>query len=223
MENQNIAIAIDGPAASGKSTVAKSLAKRLGLIMVNTGAMYRAIAWASIQHHVDVNDSEAVVGLLQKVDFTCGVEEGISTILVDGVNPGDELRQDPVNQRVSTVAQIAEVRSLLVDKQREYLRLGSVVMEGRDIGSVVFPDTPFKFYIDASEEVRAARRGAEGIADSLAERDKKDSERKISPLVISEGACVIDSSEMSVDQVIEKVLTTLKKLGAPAELFTYSE
>jgi len=218
--NHNIAIAIDGPAASGKSTVAKRLARQLGLIMVNTGAMYRAVAWATIQRSVDASDSESVLKMLDEVEFTCGVEEGVSTILVNGIYPGDELRQDPVNQRVSAVAQIPEVRALLVKKQREYLALGSLVMEGRDIGSVVFPNTPFKLYIDASEEVRAARRGAEGIKDALSERDKKDSERKISPLVVAEGATMIDTSEMNIDQVVERAIEILQEKGAPEELFS---
>ena len=222
MKNKHIAVAIDGPAASGKSTVAKTLAKKLGLIMVNTGAMYRAIAWATIEKGVDAEDSEAVTAMLEQVELTCGVEQGMSTIIVDGVSPGEALRQDPVNRRVSQVAQVPAVRSLLVEKQREYLELGSVVMEGRDIGSVVFPDTPFKMYIDASEEVRAARRGAEGITDSLAERDKKDSERKIAPLVVAEGAVVIDSSEMTIDQVVDAALEVLKQKGAPPEILQYA-
>lgn len=215
---KNIAIAIDGPAASGKSTVAKTLAKRLGLIMVNTGAMYRAVAWATIEKGVDPADSEAVIKMLDEVKFTCGVNDNMSTILVDGVDPGDALRQDAVNQRVSKVAAIPEVRELLVQKQRDYLELGSVVMEGRDIGSVVFPDTPFKIYIDASEEVRRQRRAAEGIVDELGKRDEEDSKRKTAPLVVAEGAVKIDSSELSIEQVIERVLDILKERGAPAEL-----
>jgi len=186
--------------------------------MVNTGAMYRAIAWATIQQGIDAENAEAVVKMLDEVEFTCGVENGLSTILVDGHHPGDELRQDLVNQRVSIVAQIPEVRSLLVDKQREYLKLGSLVMEGRDIGSVVFPDTPFKMYIDASEEVRSARRRAEGIEDSLSDRDKKDSERKVSPLVVADGAVVIDSSEMNIDEVVAAAVKVLKERGAPTDL-----
>ncbi|GAA5497141.1 cytidylate kinase [Rubritalea halochordaticola] len=215
---ENIAIAIDGPAASGKSTVAKTLAKRLGLIMVNTGAMYRAVAWATIQKGVDPADSEAVIKMLGEVEFSCGVSDNLSTILVDGVDPGDALRQDAVNQRVSKVAAIPEVRELLVQRQRDYLELGSVVMEGRDIGSVVFPDTPFKIYIDASEEVRRQRRAAEGIVDELGKRDEEDSKRKTAPLVVAEGAVKIDSSELSIEQVIERVLEILKERGAPVEL-----
>lgn len=218
MSSNHIAIAIDGPAASGKSTVAKTLAKRLGLIMVNTGAMYRAVAWATIQKGIDPTDADAVIGMLDDVEFSCGVEDGFSTILVDGFYPGEELRQDAVNSRVSKVASIPEVRELLVGKQRDYLELGSVVMEGRDIGSVVFPDTPFKMYIDASEEVRLARRSAEGLADEVAKRDAEDSKRKTSPLVVAEGATVIDSSEMGIEEVVSAALAVLKEKGAPEEL-----
>ena len=214
----NIAVAIDGPAASGKSTVAKTLAKKLGLIMVNTGAMYRAVAWATLRDGVNPDDAGAVIEMLGKVDFSCGVEDGVSTILVDGFYPGEELRQDAVNNRVSRVAAIPEVRKLLVAKQRDYLKLGSLVMEGRDIGSVVFPDTPFKIYIDASEEVRLARRSAEGLADEVAKRDAEDSKRKASPLVVADGAVVIDSSEMNIDEVVNAAMEVLRERGAPASM-----
>ncbi|MBT8036880.1 MAG: (d)CMP kinase [Verrucomicrobiae bacterium] len=209
----HVAIAIDGPAASGKSTVARRLAQRLGLIMINTGAMYRAIAWTTIQKHVDAADARAVIAMLGGVEITCGVNDGGSTILIDGVDPGDALREDPVNARVSKVAAIPEVRDLLVAKQRDYLALGSLVMEGRDIGSVVFPDTPYKIYIDASEEVRLARRSAEGLADVVSQRDAEDSKRKTSPLIVADGATVIDSSDMDIDQVVEVALDTLQSQG----------
>lgn len=215
----HIAVAIDGPAASGKSTVAKTLAKKLGLIMVNTGAMYRAVAWATIRDGVNPDDAQAIVRMLDSVTFSCGVEDGLSTILVDGFYPGDELRQDAVNQRVSRIASVPEVRALLVEKQREYLALGSLVMEGRDIGSVVFPDTPFKIYIDASEEVRLARRSAEGLDDAVAKRDAEDSKRKISPLKVANGAVVIDSSNMGIEEVVNTALKILKEKGAPVEMF----
>ncbi|MBT7959201.1 MAG: (d)CMP kinase [Akkermansiaceae bacterium] len=211
--NKNFAIAIDGPAASGKSTVARKLAQRLGLIMINTGAMYRAIAWATIQRDVDVQDPDAVVAMLDEIDLACGVRDGGSTIMIDGVDPDEALREDAVNLLVSAVAAISEVRVLLVAKQREYLTLGSLVMEGRDIGSVVFPDTPYKLYIDASEEVRMARRSAEGLADVVSKRDAEDSKRKASPLIVAHGAVVIDSSEMSIDEVVEAALITLRKQG----------
>lgn len=210
------AIAIDGPAASGKSTVARRLAQRLGLIMINTGAMYRAIAWATLQKGVDASDSGAVASMLREIAVSCGVKDGQSTILIDGVDPGDALREDQVNARVSRVAAVPEVRDLLVDKQREYLKLGSLVMEGRDIGSVVFPDTPYKLYIDASEEVRLARRSAEGLADVVSKRDEEDSKRKNSPLVVADGAVVIDSSDMNIDEVVEAALAELRCRGLDA-------
>ena len=207
------AVAIDGPAASGKSTVARRLAKRLNLIMVNSGAMYRAIAWATIQRGVDASDAEAVVAMLDEIEISCGVSDDQSTILIDGVDPGDALRENQVNGRVSKVAAVPEVRDLLVAKQREYLELGSLVMEGRDIGSVVFPDTPYKLYIDASEEVRMARRSAEGLTDVVSKRDAEDSKRKTSPLVVADGAAVIDSSEMNIDEVVEAALDQLRARG----------
>jgi len=120
------------------------------------------------------------------------------------------------------VAAIPEVRALLVAKQRDYLELGSVVMEGRDIGSVVFPDTPFKVYIDASEEVRLARRSAEGLDDAVAKRDEEDSNRKASPLIVADGAVVIDSSEMNIDEVVDAVVEILRERGAPLELLGVS-
>jgi len=215
-KHHHFAIAIDGPAASGKSTVARRLAKHLGLIMINTGAMYRAIAWATIQKGVDAADPEAVIAMLEETDVACGVRDGNSTILIDGIDPGDALRADDVNTRVSAVAAIPEVRDLLVAKQREYLTLGSLVMEGRDIGSVVFPDTPYKLYIDASEEVRLARRSAEGLTDVVSKRDAEDSNRKTSPLIVAEGATVIDSSDMDIDEVVETALTILRSQGLPS-------
>jgi len=151
--------------------------------------------------------------MLDDIEITCGVENGQSTILIDGVDPGEALREDQVNARVSKVAAVPEVRDLLVAKQREYLKLGSLVMEGRDIGSVVFPDTPYKLYIDASEEVRLARRCAEGLHDVVSKRDEEDSKRKTSPLVVADGAVVIDSSEMNIDEVVEAALSQLRSQG----------
>ncbi len=209
----NFAIAIDGPAASGKSTVARLLAQRLELIMINTGAMYRALAWAMIQKSVDVTDHAAVMQMLGDIDVSCGVKDSGSIILIDGVDPGEALRQDGVNNLVSKVAAIPEVRKLLVKKQRDYLALSSLVMEGRDIGSVVFPDTPYKIYIDASEEVRLKRRSAEGLDDVVSQRDSEDSKRSVSPLIVADGATVIDSSEMDIDEVVDAALEVLKQQG----------
>ena len=207
------AIAIDGPAASGKSTIARILAERLGLIMVNTGEMYRAVTLAVVRRSIDPENSAAIAELLEGLDFTCSVTNRQSQVLLEGVPPGDELRSDTVNAAVSQVAAVPEVRKLLVAKQRELLRHGDVVMEGRDIGSVVFPETPFKIYVDASEEVRAQRRAAQGEVDVVAKRDQQDAARKTSPLIVPEGAAVIDTSEMDIAQALEAVMAVLTARG----------
>jgi cytidylate kinase len=207
------AIAIDGPAASGKSTAARRLAKELGLIMVNSGEMYRAVTLAVIQKEVDPSDPVAVVKLLEEIDLHCAVKEGLSVVLLEGTHPGAALRSDTVNAAVSQVAAVPEVRDLLVAAQRELLDLGDLVMEGRDIGSVVFPHTPFKIYIEASEEVRNQRRRAEGQVDEVSSRDRQDAGRNISPLIVAEGAQVIDSSELSIEEVVEASLDVLRERG----------
>jgi len=209
------AIAIDGPAASGKSTVAKELSQRLGLIMVNSGSMYRAVTWKLLSLQVDPADGEAVAAALADMKIECGVDEDrLSSIVIDGFQPGrSELKSDEVNAAVSLAAAHPVVRERLLTLQRNYLTVGDLVMEGRDIGSVIFPETPFKFYIDASEEVRNARRSAEGLTDSLGERDKRDSQRKSSPLVISDDACVIDSTHLTIDEVVEQALKKITEQG----------
>jgi cytidylate kinase len=212
-EGKGIAIAIDGPAASGKSSVARRVAEELGFVFVNSGAMYRAFAWQVIQSEVDASDADAVLALLGKTQFECGEQEGVGTVLVNGVDPGEELTSDSVNSTVSAIASYPEVRERLVAAQRAYRNRSHVVMEGRDIGSVVFADTPYKFYIDASPEVREKRRRDQGIEDSIGERDRQDSTRKASPLVAAEGAIVVDSSDLNLEQVVEQVLAHLLEKG----------
>jgi cytidylate kinase len=208
-------IAIDGPAASGKSTVAKRVAAALGIVFVNSGAMYRAFTWWVLRHEIDPVDTTVVLELLGRTEFTCGESDGVGTIAVGGIPmTRDELSAPEVNAGVSDIAAIPEVRERLVAEQRRYASARGVVMEGRDIGSVVFPDTPCKFYIDASPEVREARRRAEGIDDSIAKRDRIDSSRKASPLVIPEDAVVVDSSEMGIDEVVEAVMRSIRERSA---------
>lgn len=213
IEEQNLVVAIDGPAASGKSSVSRVLSEKLGLLHVNSGAMYRALAWSVVGQGIDPEDADAVIAHLEEIDIVCGAEGRSATLTVDGVDPGEGLRAQPVNDAVSAVAKIPAVREVLVAKQREYRKLGGIVMEGRDIGSVVFPETPYKFYIDASPEVRAARRRGEGITDDLAKRDATDSGRKASPLVAAEGAIVIDTSEMDFESVVAAVIEGLNQRG----------
>ncbi len=208
------AIAIDGPAASGKSTLARELARRLGLVMVNSGAMYRAVTWAAINRGIDPADAPAVVRMLDSLEITCGSDGSSSTILIDGRHPGDEaLRAEAVNSAVSTVAAIPEVRERLVALQRDYLARTSVVMEGRDIGSVVFPDTPFKIYVTADEAVRAKRRRAMGEIDSVSTRDAADSKRKTAPLVVAPGAAVLDNSAHTIESGVQAAIDILKQQG----------
>jgi len=208
-----VAIAIDGPAASGKSTLARLLAERLGLIMVNSGAMYRAITWKVLEENIDPHDKSAVIGLLGRIHIACGDDGRMSTITIDGVDPGDALRSEKVNAHVSTISAIPEVRDLLVELQRGYLKHTSIVMEGRDIGSVVFPDTPYKIYVDADEEVRANRRRIMGEVDSIACRDAADSKRQTAPLIIADGAVLLDTSHHTIESGVDAAVGILRSQG----------
>lgn len=206
-------IAIDGPAASGKSSVARVLAERLRALFVNSGAMYRAVTWAALEAGLDVSDAAAVTAWVQSIRIECSAAGGQSLILIDGTDPAPHLRDPLVNAAVSALSAVPEVRHILVENLRRYASLGSLVMEGRDIGSVVFPETPYKFYIDASEAVRASRRAAQGETDAIAKRDAQDSTRRTAPLRIAENAVVIDTSEMDLEQVLAAALTHLQQRG----------
>lgn len=209
------AIAIDGPAASGKSTVAKLIADRLGYTFINTGAMYRAVTWYMLEQGIDPADTDAVLAALPSVPLSFGKDGSRSVVLCNGSPLTEELTRQEVNDHVSSIAAIPEVRSLLVNRQRDYNRQEPVVMEGRDIGTVVFPNTPFKYFVTASEEVRAARRAAEGLTDSIAERDRKDSSRATAPLAQAQDALLVDTSDMSIDQVVNFITDNIQqKLSA---------
>lgn len=204
-------ITIDGPAASGKSSIARLVAKRLGFTYVNTGNMYRAVTWAVVNAGVDPSSAEAVRSVAAALTLESPIVEGRTLVSVAGRALTDaELNSDAVNKAVSHVARVPEVRERLVADQRALAAAGPLVMEGRDIGSVVFPDSPHKIYVDASEEVRASRRNAQGHADQVAERDRLDKQRKTSPLVIPEGAKVIDNSHITLDEAVAQVLAALK-------------
>ncbi len=209
------AIAIDGPAASGKSTLARELAKRLGLVMVNSGAMYRAVTWKALQENIDPADDAAVIAMMDRIDIHCGEIGMKSTCTIDGVDPSNELRSEAINANVSAISAIPEVRDRLVQLQRNYLDHTSIIMEGRDIGSVVFPDTPFKIYIDADEDVRAARRAHVGEVDSVSKRDAADSERITAPLKIADGAVVLDTSHHTIESGVTAAIEILKQQGLP--------
>jgi len=205
-------ITIDGPAASGKSSVARLVARQIGAIYVNTGNMYRAMTWAVLDAQTDPADADAVRQACAAVEIQSPVVDGQTQVQVNGRTLTDaDLNSDPVNRAVSHVARVPEVRDRLVAAQRALVNVGPLVMEGRDIGSVVFPESQFKFYIDASEEVRASRRRAQGHTDQVAERDRLDSTRKTSPLVIPEGAVVIDNSHLTLEQAVQQVLQHLSQ------------
>ena len=204
-------IAFDGPAASGKSSVARELARQLGLVYVNSGAIYRAITWYLLEQEIDPDDRAAIVQTIGSLRIRCGIENYESRIHIDDVDPTSHLRDDPVNRAVSQVSTIAEVRHIATEKMRRFAEDHSLVVEGRDIGSVVFPDTPYKFYIDASPEVRSRRRAAEGQRDEIAARDRVDSSRRAAPLVIADDAYVIDTSNLAIDEVVDEILTRLRQ------------
>jgi cytidylate kinase len=213
----HLVIAIDGPAASGKSSVARRLAQRLGLIYVNTGAMYRAVTWQVVARGVPANDHEAVLALLGKTEIRCGVAVGESTIFLDGVDPTPNLVAPEVNSSVSHVAAIPQVRERLVALQREYALEHDVVMEGRDIGTVVFPDARVKIFLDADAAERVRRRAGEqpdvppaSLAAQIAERDERDRRRLESPLMQAPDAIYLDSTGRSAAEVEEDILRIVR-------------
>ena len=206
-------VAIDGPAASGKSSVARRLARRLGFAYVNSGAIYRALTWHILQKGIDTRDADRVIQAVESAQIACHLQNNESRILIDNVDPTDYLRNDRVNESVSHVSSVARVREIAVQKMRDCARNHDVVMEGRDIGSVVFPVTPYKFYVDASPDVRLRRRAAQGERDEIKMRDQADSSRPVSPLVIAQDAQVIDTSHLTIEGVVNEIIARLEQNG----------
>ena len=206
-------VAIDGPAASGKSSVARELARRLGFVYANSGAIYRAITWHLLEKGITAEDFDGVVQALESASITSCLLGGESRILIDNVDPAEHLRDSRVNESVARVSRLPAVREIVAKKLHDNARSDDLVVEGRDIGSVVFPNTPYKFYVDASPEVRLQRRAAQGERDEIALRDHADSSRPVSPLVIAKDAHVIDTSHLTVEKVICEILARLKETG----------
>ena len=206
-------VAIDGPAASGKSSVARRLARRLGFAYVNSGSIYRALTWHILQKGIDTRNADRVIQAVESAQIACHLQNNESRILIDNVDPTDYLRNDRVNESVSHVSSVARVREIAVQKMRDCARNRDVVMEGRDIGSVVFPDTPYKFYVDASPDVRSRRRAAQGERDEIKMRDQADSSRSVSPLVIAQDAHVIDTSHLTIEGVVNEIIARLEQNG----------
>jgi cytidylate kinase len=199
-----VVVAIDGPAGSGKSTLSRALAERLGLKRLDTGAMYRSVAWAVLQRGVDPADAASVAEVARRLVVDVG-----DRVVADGTDITEAIRGPEVSATVSSVAANPAVRAVMVDAQRAWVAAhGGGVVEGRDIGSVVLPDATLKLYLDAAPEVRAARRAEEG-AEAVALRDRLDSTRATSPLGRPDGARVIDTGAHSVEEIVDQVLTWL--------------
>jgi cytidylate kinase len=206
-------VAIDGPAASGKSSVARELSGRLGFAYVNSGAIYRAITWHVLQKAIDPGDTVRVGQALESIKIACRLENDDSRIFIDDADPTDRLHEDRVNEAVSRVSRVPSVRGIVVRQMRDYARSYDLVVEGRDIGSVVFPDTPYKFYLDASPKVRLRRRAAQGQRDEITLRDHADSSRLASPLVVASDAHVIDTSLLTIEGVVNEIIDRLEQKG----------
>lgn len=211
-------IAIDGPAGAGKSTIAKSLARQLGYLFINTGAMYRAVAWKVLQQGISLADAERIGKVAEDslIELTGTVDA--LRVLIDGRDITENIVTPEISQAASQVSAISAVRRALVARQQEMGQAGGVVMEGRDIGTKVFPHAELKIYLDATSDARAARRFAEDSARGIAvaslaqmkaeieERDQRDKTRADSPLVQAEDAVYVDSSALSIAEVVEKLM-----------------
>ena len=209
-------IALDGTSASGKSTNAKLVAKALGYVYVDTGAMYRTLAWHCLRKHVDVNDEKAVAAACRKwkTKLECAEVNGLRAVrlLVDDYFPEKEIRLPETAAAVAHVAAVPKVRAWMKKTQRDCIQFGDLVMEGRDIGTNVFPETDYKFYLDATLAERTARRTADGVNENLAARDQRDSQRAVAPLMIALGAKVINNSSMTSEQTSQLLLKEIQKM-----------
>ncbi|HEV3015055.1 MAG TPA: (d)CMP kinase [Actinomycetota bacterium] len=218
----DVIVAIDGPAGSGKSTVARRVAQRAGLRYLDTGATYRALTLALLRRGIPVGDAEAVADAAKAVDLTLELppgRAGAARVLLDGVEPGLALRTPEVNATVSAVAAVPAVRELLVGLQRSLVGVGGIVVEGRDIGTVVWPDAHVKVFLTASEHERARRRsddteGGGETAETLARRDALDSGRAASPTRAAADALVLDSTTRTIDQVVDHLLQLIEAARA---------
>jgi cytidylate kinase len=214
-----LVVAVDGPGGSGKSTVARAVARRLGLRYLDTGAMYRAVTWLALERRVDVEDAEALAQLAERAVVSVATDPDAPAVSVDGADVSSEIRSRPVTSAVSAVSAVPAVRKRLVDQQRAIIAAGpgGIVVEGRDIGTVVSPDAPVKVFLTASTAERARRRSAEigepgddAFNQTMAElgrRDALDSGRSASPLTQAADALVVDSTELSVESVADRIVS----------------
>ncbi len=206
-----IVIAIDGTSASGKSTNSKLVAAALGYVYVDTGAMYRTLAWYCLQKKIDVHDPKAVASACRQWKTRLDSIDSKVRLLVDGYYPEKEIRTAEASAAAAHVAAVPKVREWMKKVQRECTQFGNLVMEGRDIGSHIFPETDFKFYLDASLDERSRRRSAEGVKEDLAARDKRDSQRAAAPLMIPLGAKVINNSSQTPEETSKVILDEIRR------------
>ena len=215
-------IAIDGPAGAGKSTIAKRLAKELGYVYVDTGAMYRAMAYYFLKNQVDTNDEEAIAKACPNVNVTIAYQDGEQQVLLNGENVNGVIRKEEVGKTASTTSVYPVVRAKLMDLQRELAMKENVIMDGRDIGTVVLPNADVKIFLTASSKVRAKRRydeltekGVEcdfdEIEKDIIDRDYRDMHRETAPLKQAEDALLLDSSELDIDGVVNKMKEIIKE------------
>ena len=217
MNTKKIAIAIDGPAGAGKSSISKVVANELGYLYIDTGAMYRGVTWAVLDSHVDVKNQKDVESLLPSLDLTLEPTANACKVFVKGQDVTDLIRQQQINENVSTIASYKGVREYFVERQQAMAAVGGVILDGRDIGSVVLPKAELKIYLTASVDARAKRRwlevqgtsneqSLEDIKNNVESRDEMDKNRDESPLVCVEDAIVVDSSNMTFDETVEHIL-----------------
>lgn len=216
-------MAIDGPASSGKSTVAKIIAKRFGYVYCDTGAMYRSVTWAALENGIDVSDTKQVIDLARRIKITFEPGQPDQRVFVDGHEVTKDIRTEKIAANVSAVAAIPEVRVQMVEQQRQIAQAGGIVMDGRDIGTTVLPDAQVKVFLVASAHERARRRYEENLQKGLATqsldeleaaiklRDQKDSTRKVSPLTQAKDAILIDTTSLTIDQVVDEISALIKK------------
>lgn len=210
--SKNLIIAIDGPSASGKSTNARMVAAALGYWHVDTGAMFRTLAWYCLKQRIDPEDTQAVETLCETWPAELQDSEGRIFLTVDGYEPASEIREESTSSIVSKVATAPRVRNWMKSTQRDCAKYGSIVMEGRDIGSHIFPETPFKFYLQASLAERNRRRAAEGVNEDISARDKMDSGRKVAPLQVADGAVVLDNTGQTPEQSRDRILEEIQRI-----------
>jgi cytidylate kinase len=228
MKKSPIIVAVDGPSGAGKSTAGKMLARILKALYIDTGAMYRAVALAALEAGIDTSEQEAVTEVARDARIALRGEPATLRVMLDERDVTDLIRTEEVTRASSVISTIPEVRRILVERQREMGREGSVVMDGRDIGTVVFPEADFKFFLTAKPEKRALRRFEEELERSsgasyratledITVRDKRDSSRADSPLTPASDAIIIDSTDLSLDQVIERMLEVIRKRNETAK------